>query len=150
MAQGDAGADDFFAQVEGLGLVWGDCSKIGTSLCQVAGDREETNFGDTAGFTAVTIVNDASRAMVICRKYTGKNTGTKPTQVGTGADDTNCIYVASDLIYRCTQLDEGEPAGPPSWLGAPFLTSTWSNEPAAHRVSGWTATAPSPAGSQSR
>jgi hypothetical protein len=59
-----------------------------------------TNYGDTARFSAITIVNDSGRSMVICRKYTGNNTGDEPSQVGTGADGTNCIYAASDLIYR--------------------------------------------------
>jgi pectate lyase len=58
------------------------------------------NFGDTARFSAITIVNDASRSMVICRKYIGNNQGDEPTQVGTGADGTNCFYSSSDLIYR--------------------------------------------------
>jgi hypothetical protein len=59
-----------------------------------------TNYGDTARFTGITIVNDSSRSMVICRKYTGNSSGDEPTQVGTGADGTNCIYSSSDLIYR--------------------------------------------------
>jgi hypothetical protein len=59
-----------------------------------------TNYGDTARFTAVTIVNDSGRSMVICRKYTGNDSGDEPVQVGTGADGTNCIYSSSDLIYR--------------------------------------------------
>jgi hypothetical protein len=59
-----------------------------------------TNYGDTARFSAITIVNDSGRSMVICRKYTGNNSGDEPTQVGTGADGTNCIYSSSDLIYR--------------------------------------------------
>ncbi|TMR08202.1 carbohydrate-binding protein [Nonomuraea turkmeniaca] len=59
-----------------------------------------TNYGDTARFTGITIVNDPSRAMVICRKYRGNNTGDEPTQVGTGADGTNCIYSSSDITYR--------------------------------------------------
>jgi hypothetical protein len=58
------------------------------------------NFGDTARFTGITIVNDASRAMVICRKYNGNNSGDEPVQVGTGADGVNCIYSPSDLTYR--------------------------------------------------
>ncbi|WP_327582579.1 pectate lyase [Nonomuraea sp. NBC_00507] len=58
------------------------------------------NYGDTARFTGITIVNDPSRSMVICRKYNGNNTGDEPTQVGTGADGTNCIYSSSDLTYR--------------------------------------------------
>jgi hypothetical protein len=59
-----------------------------------------TNYGDTARFTAITIVNDSGRSMVICRKYIGNDDGDEPTQVGTGADGTNCIYSSSDLIYR--------------------------------------------------
>jgi pectate lyase len=37
---------------------------------------------------------------VICRKYTGNNSGDEPVQVGTGADGTNCFYSSSDLTYR--------------------------------------------------
>jgi hypothetical protein len=59
-----------------------------------------TNYGDTARFTGVTIVNDPSRSMVICRKYIGNDDGDEPTQVGTGADGTNCIYSSSDITYR--------------------------------------------------
>ncbi|MDG4831383.1 pectate lyase [Solwaraspora sp. WMMD1047] len=58
------------------------------------------NYGDTARFSGITIVNDSGRSMVICRKYNGNNSGNEPTQVGTGADGTNCIYSSSDLIYR--------------------------------------------------
>ncbi|GAA4455501.1 pectate lyase [Phytohabitans houttuyneae] len=59
-----------------------------------------TNYGDTARFSGITIVNDSSRAMVICRKYRGNNSGDEPTQVGTGADSTNCFYATSDITYR--------------------------------------------------
>ncbi|MCW6011039.1 pectate lyase [Micromonospora sp. CPCC 205371] len=58
------------------------------------------NYGDTARFSGITIVGDSSRAMVICRKYNGNNSGDEPTQVGTGADSTNCFYSSSDLTYR--------------------------------------------------
>ncbi|MEQ4304702.1 pectate lyase [Plantactinospora sp. B6F1] len=58
------------------------------------------NYGDTARFTGITIVNDSGRSMVICRKYNGNDDGDEPTQVGTGADGTNCIYSSSDLTYR--------------------------------------------------
>jgi hypothetical protein len=58
------------------------------------------NYGDTARFSGVTIVNDAGRAMVICRKYIGNDNGSEPTQAGTGADGTNCIYSPSDLTYQ--------------------------------------------------
>jgi hypothetical protein len=59
-----------------------------------------TNYGDTARFSGITIVNDSSRAMVICRKYRGNDSGDEPTQVGTGADGTNCFYATSDITYR--------------------------------------------------
>ncbi|WP_066372237.1 pectate lyase [Herbidospora mongoliensis] len=58
------------------------------------------NYGDTARFSGITIVNDSGRSMVICRKYNGNSSGNEPTQVGTGADSTNCFYSASDLTYR--------------------------------------------------
>ncbi|BCJ58382.1 hypothetical protein Jiend_18040 [Micromonospora endophytica] len=58
------------------------------------------NYGDTARFSGITIVNDSSRSMVICRKYNGNSSGNEPTQIGTGADGTNCIYSSSDLTYR--------------------------------------------------
>jgi len=59
-----------------------------------------TNYGDTARFSGITIVNDPNRSMVICRKYIGNDDGDEPTQVGTGADGTNCIYSTSDITYR--------------------------------------------------
>jgi pectate lyase len=59
-----------------------------------------TNYGDTARFSGITIVNDSSHSMVICRKYTGNDDGDEPTEVGTGADGTNCIYSTSDITYR--------------------------------------------------
>jgi len=58
------------------------------------------NYGDTARFSGVTIVNDSSRSMVICRKYNGNSSGDEPSQVGTGPDSTNCLYSSSDLTYR--------------------------------------------------
>jgi len=58
------------------------------------------NYGDTARFSGITIVNDPNRSMVICRKYIGNDDGDEPTQVGTGADGTNCIYSTSDITYR--------------------------------------------------
>lgn len=59
-----------------------------------------SNYGDTARFSAVTIVNDPSRALIICQKYIGNNTGAEPPQAGVGPDSTNCFYSSSDLIYR--------------------------------------------------
>ncbi|MBO3744945.1 pectate lyase [Streptosporangiaceae bacterium NEAU-GS5] len=58
-----------------------------------------TNFGDTARFTQITIVNDAGRKMVVCDKYTGVTSG-EPVHIGSGADGTNCLYSSSDITYR--------------------------------------------------
>ncbi|MEU6075795.1 pectate lyase [Micromonospora sp. NPDC047074] len=58
------------------------------------------NYGDTARFSGVTVVNDSSRSMVICRKYNGNSSGDEPTQIGTGPDGTNCVYSSSDISYR--------------------------------------------------
>jgi hypothetical protein len=58
------------------------------------------NYGDVARFSGITIVNDSSHAMVICRKYEGNDDGDDPEQVGTGADSTNCLYSSSDITYR--------------------------------------------------
>jgi pectate lyase len=58
------------------------------------------NYGDTARFSGVTVVNDPSRAMVICRKWIGNNSGDEPDEAGSGADNSNCFYSSSDIIYR--------------------------------------------------
>jgi hypothetical protein len=59
-----------------------------------------SNFGDTARISAVTIVNDASRKVVICQKFTGNNTGDEPPKNGVGPDNTNCFFNTSDITYR--------------------------------------------------
>ena len=57
-----------------------------------------TNYGDTARFTLITIVGTTS--MKVCNKYTGNNTGAEPPLIGSGADGVNCIYSASDIVYK--------------------------------------------------
>ncbi len=57
-----------------------------------------TNYGDTARFSLIYIVNDPS--MSICDRFTGNNTGDEPTKTGSGADGTYCIYSPSDIIYQ--------------------------------------------------
>ena len=56
------------------------------------------NYGDTARFTQIRIINDSS--MSICDKFTGNNTGDEPTKIGSGADGVNCIYSSSDIIFQ--------------------------------------------------
>ncbi|MGC9669855.1 pectate lyase [Planosporangium sp. 12N6] len=59
-----------------------------------------SNYGDTARLSKVTIYGDPNHKLVICQKYTGNNTGAEPPKAGTGPDSTNCLYSASDITYR--------------------------------------------------
>ncbi|WP_328708197.1 pectate lyase [Microbispora hainanensis] len=59
-----------------------------------------TNWGDTARFSNITIKNDSSHKIVICEKYKGVPKGSEPTKIGEGADGTNCIYSSSDIHYQ--------------------------------------------------
>jgi hypothetical protein len=55
-----------------------------------------TNWGDTARFTRITIYGDAA----VCQKYRGVASGSEPVLIGEGADGVNCIYNSSDITYR--------------------------------------------------
>lgn len=57
-----------------------------------------TNYGDTARFSNITILGDSSQKIKICDKYKGVTSG-EPTEIGSGADGVNCIYSASDIHY---------------------------------------------------
>jgi hypothetical protein len=59
-----------------------------------------TNFGDTAKITRLTILDDSSRKIHVCAKYKGVAKGSEPTYLGDGADGTNCLYSSSDVTYR--------------------------------------------------
>ncbi|MEV1016975.1 MULTISPECIES: pectate lyase [unclassified Micromonospora] len=59
-----------------------------------------TNWGDTARFSRVTIVGDPDRETSICVKYKGVPKGSEPTKIGEGADGVNCLYSPSDITYR--------------------------------------------------
>ncbi|MET9632796.1 pectate lyase [Lentzea sp. NPDC006480] len=58
-----------------------------------------TNYGDTARFSKITIVGDSSRKISVCDKYKGVTSG-EPTKIGSGPDSTNCLYKTSDVTYR--------------------------------------------------
>ncbi|MEV6156555.1 pectate lyase [Nonomuraea sp. NPDC052129] len=58
-----------------------------------------TNYGDTARFSGITIVGDSGKKIVICEKYKGVTSG-EPTKIGSGADGVNCLYSSSDITYR--------------------------------------------------
>jgi len=55
-----------------------------------------TNWGDTARFTRITIYGTAT----VCQKYRGVASGSEPVLIGEGADGVNCIYNASDITNR--------------------------------------------------
>ncbi|WP_370973425.1 pectate lyase [Amycolatopsis sp. cg9] len=58
-----------------------------------------TNYGDTAKLTRITIVGDSSRKIVPCEKYKGVTSG-EPTKIGSGPDSTNCLYTTANITYR--------------------------------------------------
>ena len=59
-----------------------------------------TNFGDTATFSGLTIVGDSKKKISICDRFTGNDTGAEPPKTGSGADGKNCLFSASDLTYK--------------------------------------------------
>jgi hypothetical protein len=58
-----------------------------------------TNYGDTARFSRITVVGDSSKKIAICDKYQGVTSG-EPKTIGTGADSTHCLFKSSDITYR--------------------------------------------------
>jgi hypothetical protein len=57
-----------------------------------------TNYGDTAKLTRITIVGDTSRKIEPCQKYQGVTSG-EPTKTGSGPDSTNCLYTTANITY---------------------------------------------------
>src|SRR3954447_4483669 len=58
-----------------------------------------TNYGDTAKLTRITIVNDANKKIKVCDKYKGVTSG-EPTKIGSGPDSTNCLYTTANITYQ--------------------------------------------------
>jgi hypothetical protein len=59
-----------------------------------------TNYGDTAALSGITIVGDANRRISICDRYIGNDTGDDPVRTGSGADGTYCRYDPAAITYR--------------------------------------------------
>jgi pectate lyase len=57
-----------------------------------------SNWGDTATITRVTLVNSSSAT--VCGKYKGVSKGSEPTYLGAGWNDANCKVKQSDITYR--------------------------------------------------
>ncbi|OAA20028.1 Ricin-type beta-trefoil lectin domain [Frankia sp. EI5c] len=58
-----------------------------------------TNYGDTATFSGVTVINDPNRKLTVCQKYIGNDDGDEPRTNGSGADGTYCRYSSSNITY---------------------------------------------------
>ncbi|MBG0568621.1 pectate lyase [Actinoplanes aureus] len=57
-----------------------------------------SNWGDTATITRVTISNSSS--VVVCGKYKGVAKGSEPSYLGEGWNDSNCKVTQSDITYK--------------------------------------------------
>jgi pectate lyase len=57
-----------------------------------------SNWGDTATITRVTISNSSS--VTVCGKYRGVAKGSEPSYLGEGWNDANCKVNRSDITYR--------------------------------------------------
>ncbi|RKN39638.1 pectate lyase [Micromonospora endolithica] len=99
-------------RVENAGKLYRACGNCSTSYQRhvvldniTARDTDalagiNTNWGDTARFTRITILDDPGRDTRICVKYRGVAKGSEPTEIGEGADGVNCLYSSSDITYR--------------------------------------------------
>ncbi|MEV6342511.1 pectate lyase [Actinoplanes sp. NPDC051851] len=64
-----------------------------------------SNYGDTATFSNITIVDDTSKKMAVCVTYKGNNTGAEPTKLATykgstGGDGTYCKFTTANVTYK--------------------------------------------------
>ena len=59
-----------------------------------------SNYGDTADLSGLTIVGDPSRRLSICDRYRGNSTGAEPVKVGSGNDGVSCRYDPAAVVYR--------------------------------------------------
>jgi len=58
-----------------------------------------TNLGDTAKFSHITIIGDKSHKIDICEQFHGVTSG-EPKLVGKGPDPSHCVYSTSDITYK--------------------------------------------------
>ncbi|WP_306207927.1 pectate lyase [Actinoplanes sp. RD1] len=59
-----------------------------------------TNYGDTATLSGITIIGDSSKKISICDRFTGNSTGAEPPKTGSGPDGTYCKYSTSAITYK--------------------------------------------------
>jgi hypothetical protein len=59
-----------------------------------------TNYGDTATLSGITILGDSKKKIAICDRFTGNNTGKEPKKTGSGPDGTFCKFTTANLTYK--------------------------------------------------
>jgi hypothetical protein len=59
-----------------------------------------TNYGDTATLSGITIAGDRQQKISICDRFTGNSSGDEPTKTGSGPDGTFCRYDPAAVVYR--------------------------------------------------
>ncbi|MFI6039405.1 hypothetical protein ACIBBD_35850 [Streptomyces sp. NPDC051315] len=59
-----------------------------------------SNYGDTAKLSDVTIVGGSSEKITVCECFEGNSSGDEPTELGSGPDGTHCVYDSSDVTYQ--------------------------------------------------
>ncbi|MFC4059368.1 pectate lyase, partial [Planomonospora corallina] len=58
-----------------------------------------SNYGDTAKLSGITISGDSKKKISICDRYKGVTKG-EPSKIGSGADGVSCIYSTSSITYK--------------------------------------------------
>lgn len=58
-----------------------------------------SNYGDTANISQITIIGDPQHKFDICQRYTANNKGQEPTRTGSGPG-SGCNYSASSITYK--------------------------------------------------
>ncbi len=64
-----------------------------------------SNYGDTATLSNITIVNDTKKKLAVCITFKGNNTGAEPTTLktftgATGGDGVNCKFTTANVTYK--------------------------------------------------
>ncbi|MEU6536241.1 pectate lyase [Streptomyces sp. NPDC047000] len=59
-----------------------------------------SNYGDTASLRKIRVHGDSKKKIKTCVRFKGNNTGKEPTELGTGADGTTCLFSSSDISYE--------------------------------------------------
>jgi hypothetical protein len=59
-----------------------------------------SNWGDTARLSDITILGDPGRDTRPCVRFEGVPRGEEPSEIGSGPDGVHCLYSAADITWR--------------------------------------------------